>query len=92
MVNAADSLTAIKTLVYDRKIMTLKQIVSALDADFAGFEKEYRLMRLAPKYGNDDAVADNMLCAVSDHVAAHTMLRRNASGWITSWSLTSIIT
>ncbi len=72
MVNAADSLTAIKSLVYDRKVMTLQQMVKALDADFNGFEREYRLMRLAPKYGNDDATADAMLCAVSEHVAMHT--------------------
>ncbi len=72
MVNVADSLTAIKSLVYDRKIMSLQQMVMALDADFAGFEREYRLMCLVPKYGNDDATADNMLCAVSDHVAVHT--------------------
>jgi pyruvate-formate lyase len=72
MVNAADSLTAIKSLVYDRKVMTLEQMVSALDTDFVGFEREYRLMRLAPKYGNDDPMADSMLCAVSDHVASHT--------------------
>ncbi|MGA2491117.1 MAG: glycine radical domain-containing protein, partial [Anaerolineales bacterium] len=53
-------------------VMTLQQMVTALDADFAGFDREYQLMRLAPKYGNDDPVADAMLCAVSDHVAAHT--------------------
>lgn len=72
MVNAADSLTAIKSLVYDRKVMTLQQMVTALDADFNGFDREYRLMRLTPKYGNDDSTADAMLCAVSDHVAYHT--------------------
>jgi pyruvate-formate lyase len=72
MVNAADSLTAIKTLVYDRKVMSLEQLVKVLDADFAGYEREQRLMKLAPKYGNDDPEADAMLCAISDHVAAHT--------------------
>jgi pyruvate-formate lyase len=72
MVNAADSLTAIQSLVYERKIMTLQQLTQALDANFAGYEKEYQLMRQAPKYGNDDPAADAMLCAVSDHVAAHT--------------------
>jgi pyruvate-formate lyase len=72
MVNAADSLTAIKTLVYDRKVMTLPQMVVALDADFVGFEQAHQLMRLAPKYGNDDPIADAMLCTVSNHVAGHT--------------------
>ncbi len=72
MVNAADSLTAIKSLVYERKLMTLEQMLAVLDADFNGFEREYRLLRLAPKYGNDDSAADAMLCAVSDHVARVT--------------------
>ena len=80
MVNAADSLTAIKSLVYDRKIMTLQQLVTALDHDFAGFEREYRLMRLAPKYGNDDASADAMLCAVSDHISRHTHAQASRIG------------
>jgi pyruvate-formate lyase len=80
MVNAADSLTAIKSLVYDRKVMTLQLLVMALDADFAGYEREYRLMRLAPKYGNDNAVADRMLCAVSDHVATHTRAQAGRLG------------
>ncbi len=71
MVNTADSLTAIRSLVYERKSMTLGELVAALDADFIGFEREFRLMRLAPKYGNDEDAADTMLCAVSDHVARH---------------------
>jgi pyruvate-formate lyase len=29
-------------------------------------------MRQAPKYGNDDAIADGMLCALSTQVATHT--------------------
>jgi pyruvate-formate lyase len=73
MVNTADSLTAIKTLVYDRKLMTLERLIAALDADFVGYEREQRLMRLAPKFGNDDPEADDMLCRVSEHVASHTM-------------------
>ena len=39
MVNAADSLTAIKSLVYDQKITLLQQMVTVLDADFAGYEQ-----------------------------------------------------
>ena len=36
IVNAGDSLAAIKSLVYERKLMTLEQLVAALDADFEG--------------------------------------------------------
>ena len=80
MVNAADSLTSIKSLVYDRKIMTLQKLADALDADFNGYEREYRLMRLTPKYGNDDPAADAMLCAVSNHVASHTQAQAHRLG------------
>jgi pyruvate-formate lyase len=55
-------------------------MVVALDHDFAGFERDYRLMRLAPKYGNDDTSADAMLCAVSDHIARHTHAQANRIG------------
>ncbi len=72
MVNTADSLTAIQSLVYERQVMSLSHLVTALDANFAGYEREQRLMRLAPKFGNDDAYADNMLCRVSEYVACHT--------------------
>ena len=81
MVNAADSLTAIQNLVYDRKVMSLQQLVTVLDADFSGFTREHRLMRLAPKYGNDDPAADAMLCAVSEHVAAHTHAQAHRLGF-----------
>lgn len=73
MVNAADSLTAIKSLVYERKLLTLEQLVAALDADFVGYERERRLMLACPKFGNDHPAADAMLCRVSDHVARATM-------------------
>lgn len=73
MVNAADSLTAIKSLVYERKVMSLSRLVAALDADFVGYEREHRLMRLTAKFGNDDPAADEMVCRVSEHVARHTM-------------------
>ncbi|RPI24986.1 MAG: pyruvate formate-lyase [Chloroflexota bacterium] len=80
MVNAADSLTAIKSLVYDRNLIQLDRLIAALDADFVGYEQEYRLMRLAPKFGNDLPEADEMLCRVSEHVARHTMAQAKRIG------------
>ncbi|MCS6994305.1 MAG: hypothetical protein NZP74_10785, partial [Anaerolineales bacterium] len=72
MVNAADSLTVIKRLVYDRKLLSLEQLIAALDANFEGYERERRLMLACPKFGNDDLEADDMLCRVSDHAALAT--------------------
>ena len=57
----ADSLAAIKTLVFEEKKITTGQLMDALENDFAGPEGE-RIRRLlineAPKYGNDDDRAD----------------------------------
>ncbi len=80
MVNTADSLTAIKNLVYDRKLISLSRLVAALDADFVGYEREYRLIRSAAKFGNDDNAADEMLCSVSEHVSRHTMAQAERVG------------
>jgi len=70
--NAADSLTAIKDLVYDRKLITPAGLLDALAADFEGFDYERRLLLDAPKYGNDDDRADAMLCRVHEHVCTVT--------------------
>jgi pyruvate-formate lyase len=70
--NAADSLTAIRELVYERRAMAPERLMAALDADFAGFPLERRLLREAPKYGNDDPVADGMLLRVHRHVCETT--------------------
>ncbi|RPJ51156.1 MAG: pyruvate formate-lyase, partial [Chloroflexi bacterium] len=72
MVNTADSLAAIKRLVYDQKRITLEQMAAVLDADFEGYERERRLILGAPKYGNDDEYVDRIAQAVSDHVSRFT--------------------
>jgi len=69
MVNVADSLTAIRQYVYDEKRLTQDQLLMALDANFEGYEAERRLLLAAPKYGNDNTRADDLLCAISRHAA-----------------------
>lgn len=73
MVSAADSLSAIKTLVYDRKVMTLKQLVTILDANFEGYETERKLMRSCPKYGNDNEEADDMVLRIYEYIAKESL-------------------
>ena len=58
--NAADSLTAVRKLVYEEKRFTLDQLVTVLDADFEGYEDIRKLLLEAPKYGNDNETADQM--------------------------------
>ncbi len=54
----ADSMAAIKKLVYDDRKYTLAQLNEALKADFEGYEQIKADCLAAPKYGNDDDYAD----------------------------------
>ena len=56
----ADSMAAIKKLVYDDKKYTLEELNTALKADFVGYEQLRKDCLDAPKYGNDDDYADNI--------------------------------
>lgn len=54
----ADSMAAIKKLVYDDKKYTLAQMNEALKVDFEGYDEMLADCLAAPKYGNDDDYAD----------------------------------
>ena len=54
----ADSMAAIKKLVYEDKKYTLAELNLALKADFEGYDQVLADCLAAPKYGNDDDYAD----------------------------------
>ncbi|GAB6181270.1 choline trimethylamine-lyase [Desulfotomaculum defluvii] len=56
----ADSMAAIKKLVFDDKKYTLKQIRDALAVNFEGYETLRTDCLNAPKYGNDDDYVDEI--------------------------------
>lgn len=58
----ADSLSAIKKLVYDDKIISLEEYKEAIDSNWEGKKGQYirNLALKAPKFGNDDDYADNI--------------------------------
>ncbi len=60
MINVADSMAAVKRLVFDEKRVTKKQLAAALRANWQGDgHAEIRKMCLAaPKYGNGDPYVD----------------------------------
>jgi pyruvate formate-lyase/glycerol dehydratase family glycyl radical enzyme len=60
MINVADSLAAIKKLVFDEKKTTLMQLKEAVQANWEGFEGLRRQCLAAPKYGNDDEYVDSI--------------------------------
>ncbi|MBO6089349.1 MAG: hypothetical protein J6P37_03450 [Lachnospiraceae bacterium] len=63
-IDAANSLAAIKKLVYDDKELTLKEIKDALKADFVGYELIQKKLIAAPKHGNNDPYAEDIAKAV----------------------------
>ena len=61
LATAADSLTAVKHLVFETKRVEMTQLLRALERNFEGEEfLRQTLLNKAPKYGNDDAEADRM--------------------------------
>ena len=67
--NLADSLAAIKKLVFEEKKLTPAQLWDALENDFAGEEGErirQMLINDAPKYGNDDDYVDRLIVEAYD--------------------------
>jgi formate C-acetyltransferase len=63
----ADSLAAIRRLVFEDRTLPLSELAAALDADFAGQEPlRQRLWNRMPKYGNDDDAADACMVRVFD--------------------------
>jgi len=64
-VDTADSLAAIKKLVFDDKRITMAQLCDALEHNFEGYEDIRRMCLAAPKFGNDDDFADEQLAWIN---------------------------
>lgn len=59
--NLADSLAAIKQLVYEEKRFTTEEVLDALKHNFEGYELMRQVMlNKVPKYGNDIAYVDDL--------------------------------
>lgn len=55
-----DSLAAIKKLVYEDKKVTMAELIDALKSNFEGKESLRQMLLNAPKYGNNEAYADEI--------------------------------
>lgn len=66
--NLADSLAALKKLVYDEKMIDQNELLKALQNDFKGYEViQTMLLNKVPKYGNDVAWVDKMGCKWAEY-------------------------
>lgn len=63
----ADSMAAIRKLVYEEKRYTMENLKNSLDVDWVGFDRMRRDFMDAPKFGNDDDYVDRIAKDIVDH-------------------------
>jgi formate C-acetyltransferase len=82
MINVADSMAAVKKIIFDEKKVTMKELMAALDANWQG--EKYAAMRkmflAAPKYGNDDDYVDSIARELYQFWADKTVTFKTAFG------------
>jgi len=66
--NTADSLIAVKKAVYDDKICTAEELISALKANFEGYESLRAALLKLPKYGQENAEADALAARFTEDI------------------------
>ncbi len=78
-----DCLAAVKYNVYEQKRFTVKELLSAIDANFKGYEMTHNLvLNHTPKYGNDDDYADDIMLDVFTNVRDRIRGRKTVCGGI----------
>ena len=76
-ISAGDSLTAIEYLVFDKKLLTMEQVLHACATNFkddtttpTGTEIQMMMKNKVPKFGNDDDYADKWVVAIEDYIGS----------------------
>jgi pyruvate formate-lyase/glycerol dehydratase family glycyl radical enzyme len=92
LATAADSLAAVKKLVFEDRSVKMDDLLQAIAANFEGFESlRQTLLNKAPKYGNDDPYADLIAREISrswtEEASRHTSPtgKRYRGGYL-SWN------
>ena len=79
--DTADSLTAVKKLVFEDRRISMDELLAALSDDFEGHEKlRSRLLHRAPKFGNDEDEVDLIAREAVQHCNEEVMKYRNIFG------------
>jgi formate C-acetyltransferase len=74
----ADSVTAVKKLVYDEERLSMSELLKALKANYEGHEEIRQLLRTKPpKFGNDDDFADKVARELSMYWAEKAFKHQN---------------
>lgn len=70
---AADSLAAVKTAVFDKKMISKDELTAALRDNFSGENgrRVRAILKSCPKMGNDDDCADDIACELMKTFSEH---------------------
>ncbi|MCM2284256.1 MAG: glycyl radical protein [Desulfobacula sp.] len=77
-----DCLSALKYVVYDQRRVSMEKILAALEKDFEEEDILHHQLKKAPKYGNDDDAADDILRQVFQAFHNAVTGRPNARGGV----------
>lgn len=80
--NAADALAAVKKNIYEEKTIAASELLSALAADFDGYEEIRNILRSSPKMGNNDDFADDIASMLMEAFSENMNGRDNGHGGI----------
>ncbi len=76
-----DSMSAIKYLIFNQKKISMKELLAAMKDNFMGHERIHNLVKnMAPKYGNDDDYADEIMQSVFETYYRSVTGRPNVKG------------
>ena len=64
--DTANSLAAVKKLVFDERKLDMETLCQALDSNFEGYEEIRQLLAGCPKFGNDDDYVDQFAVELTD--------------------------
>jgi pyruvate-formate lyase len=68
LTNVADSLAAIRKVVFETRERSGQDVLTILEADFGGHETFRRRLTRCPRFGNDDPRADDIACELAEGI------------------------
>lgn len=78
-----DAMMAVKEFVYDKKMITLQELRTALDANWSGYETlREKILNSNHKYGNGDEETDLYAAALSTWFVTKIIGRKNGRGGV----------
>jgi formate C-acetyltransferase len=79
-----NSIMAVKELVYEKNLVSMERLISALAVDFQGYDDVLNLCLGCPKYGNDDDEVNTLVRDLFNYIADYIESFSNKFGHYTA--------